>query len=65
MKEGMGAMIDDQAELPPKSVKIALVLVAIVAIATIVGMGIHLNRLEATPTNQPSTQAPDNNTKEP
>ena len=33
--------------------------------STLVAMGIHLNSLEARPTNQPSTQAPDDNTKEP
>ena len=54
-----------ESELPPKTVKIALVLTAVLAISTLVAMGIHLNSLEARPTNQPSTQAPDDNTKEP
>jgi hypothetical protein len=54
-----------EPELPPKNVKIALVLVAVLAVSTIVGMGIYLNGLEARPPNQPSTQAPDDNTKAP
>ena len=52
-----------EPELPPKSAKIALFLVAILAVSTLVGMGIYLNGLEALPTNQPSTVTPDDNTK--
>jgi hypothetical protein len=54
-----------EPELPPKSAKIALILVAILAICTFVGMGIYLNGLETRPTNQPSTQTPEDNTKQP
>ena len=54
-----------EPELPPKSAKIALFLVAILAISTFVGMGIYLNGLETRPTNQPSTQTPEDNTKAP
>jgi hypothetical protein len=54
-----------EPELPPKSAKIALILVAILAISTFVGMGIYLNGLETRPTNQPSTQTPEDNTKQP
>ena len=43
-------------EYPPRSAKIALVLTAIVWIATVVGLGIHLNKIEARPT--PSAPAP-------
>ena len=52
-------------ELPAKSAKVALVLVAILAIAGTIGMMIHLNGLGGGPTTQPSTQAPGDNTKEP
>jgi hypothetical protein len=54
-----------EPEFPPKSAKIALYLAAILAICTFVGMGIYLNGLETHPTNQPSTQTPQDNTKEP
>jgi hypothetical protein len=48
-----------EPEYPPKSVKIALVLSAILWIGTIVGLAIHLpNIVEARPTNPPSTQTP-------
>jgi len=49
-----------ETEYPPKSAKIALVLSAILWIAAVVGLGIHLNNIEARPTSQPSTQAPAN-----
>ena len=54
-----------EPELPTQSAKIALYLVAILAICTFVGMGIYLNGLETRPTNQPSTQTPEDNTKQP
>ena len=46
-----------EPELPPKIAKIALVLTAILFISTLVGMGIYLNGLEASPTNQPTTES--------
>ena len=50
-------------EEPPKIAKIALVLSAILWIATMGYALTFLNSIEARPTNQPSTQAPDDNTK--
>jgi hypothetical protein len=50
-----------EPEYPPKSVKIALVLVAILWIGTFVGLAIHLPNIDARPTNQPTTQAPGSN----
>jgi hypothetical protein len=47
-------------EYPPQIVKIALVLSAILWIATMGYAMIHLNSLDARPTN---TQAPDENTQ--
>jgi hypothetical protein len=52
-------------EYPPQIVKIALVLSAILWIATMGYAMTHLNSIDARPTNQPSTQAPDDNTKAP
>jgi len=45
---------------PPKSAKVALVLVAILWIGTMVGLGIYLPKAGSQPTTQPSTQAPAN-----
>jgi hypothetical protein len=52
-------------EYPPQIAKIALVLSAILWIATMGYAMTHLNSIDARPTNQPSTQAPDDNTKAP
>jgi hypothetical protein len=49
-----------EAEYPPTTVKIGLVLIAVLAIGTLVGMTIHLNSLESSAANQPSTEAPAN-----
>jgi uncharacterized membrane protein len=49
-----------EAEYPPKTILIGLVLIAVLAIGTLVGMVIHLNNLESSAANQPSTQAPAN-----
>jgi hypothetical protein len=47
-------------EYPPKTVKIALVLSAILWIGTVLGLAIHLPKVGAQPTSQPSTPAPAN-----
>jgi hypothetical protein len=52
-------------EEPPKIAKIALVLTAILWIGTMGYALIFLNSTDARPTNQPSTQAPDETTKAP
>jgi flagellar basal body-associated protein FliL len=52
-------------ELPPKSAKIALVLTAILFIVTMVWVMFFLNKINAQPTSQPSTQAPADNAKQP
>jgi hypothetical protein len=49
-----------EAEYPPTTVKIGLVLIAVLAIGTLVGMMIHLKSLESSAANQPSTEAPAN-----
>jgi hypothetical protein len=49
-----------EAEYPPKTVKIGLVLIAVLAIGTLVGMTFHLNSLESSAAHQPSTEAPAN-----
>jgi len=49
-----------EADYPPKTVTFGLVLIAVLAIGTLVGMVIHLNGLEASAANQPSTEAPAN-----
>jgi uncharacterized membrane protein len=38
-----------EAEYPPKTILIGLVLIAVLAIGTLVGMVIHLNNLESRP----------------
>ena len=53
------------AEYPPKSVKIALVLTAILWIGTMAWVALFLNKMEARPTSQPSTQAPADNANAP
>jgi hypothetical protein len=50
-----------ELEYPPKSVKIALVLSAILWIGTFVGLAIHLPNIGARPTSPPSTQTPATN----
>jgi hypothetical protein len=50
-----------EPEYPPKIVNIGLVLIAVLAVGTLVGMMIHLNGLESSPANQSGTQAPANN----
>jgi hypothetical protein len=52
-------------EEPPKIAKIALVLSAILWIATMGYALTFLNSIEARPTNQPSTQAQDDSAKAP
>ena len=52
-------------EEPPKIAKIALALSAILWIATMGYALTFLNSIEARPTNQPSTQAPDDSAKAP
>jgi hypothetical protein len=49
-----------EAEYPPQTIKIGLVLIAVLAIGTLVGMIIHLNKLESSAANQPSTEVPAN-----
>jgi hypothetical protein len=49
----------------PKDREDALVLSAILWIATMGYLMTTLNSIDARPTNQPSTQAPDDNTKAP
>ena len=50
---------------PPQSVKIALVLTAILWIGTMAWAMTYLNSLGANPTAQQSTPAPDDNAKQP
>jgi hypothetical protein len=53
-----------EAPYPPQSAIIALVLSAILAISTLGYVAIYRNNI-AHPTTQPSTPAPDENTKAP
>jgi hypothetical protein len=48
-------------EYPPQSVKIVLVLTSILWLVTMVWALLFLNKIEARPTSQPSTQAPADN----
>jgi hypothetical protein len=48
-------------EYPPQSVKIVLVLTSILWIGTMVWALLFLNKIDAQPTSQPSTQAPADN----
>jgi hypothetical protein len=48
-------------EYPPQSVKILLVLTAIVWLGTMVWALLFLNKVDAQSTSQPSTQAPAEN----
>jgi hypothetical protein len=52
-------------EHPPKLAKIALVLTAVLWIVTMIWVMLFLNKIEAQPTSQPSTQAPADNAKQP
>jgi hypothetical protein len=45
-------------EYPPQSVKMLLVLTSILWIVTMVWALLFLNKIDAAPTSQPSTQAP-------
>ena len=56
-----GHTVAELTEYPPKSVKIALVLTAILWIGTMIWAALFLNKIEARPTSQPSTQAPADN----
>jgi hypothetical protein len=52
-------------EYPPQSVKLLLVLTSILWIVTMVWALLFLNKIEASPTSQPSTQAPADNAPSP
>ena len=54
-----------EPELPPQSAKIALVLVAILGVAGLVGVPLYVSHIDSGASSQASTPAPADNAKQP
>ena len=54
-----------EPELPPQSAKIALVLIAILGVAGLVGVPLYVSHIDSGASNQASTPAPADNAKQP